>query len=106
MAMDPNSREYLIELGKMSPRRLNAIIMMVEHRTPKEEAGLCSETEEIYFDHLMAEAVEHEKEYGTWPAFQLWEIDYDDPALDIYPEGSMEEHLKERREKREKSGQA
>ena len=106
MAMDPGSREYIIELGKMPARRLNEIIMMVERRTPKEEASLCSETEEIYFDRLMESAVEHEKKYGFWPAFQLWELDHDDPALDIYPEGSPEEHLKERREKREKSGQA
>ncbi len=35
-----------------------------------------------YISEAVAEA--HEKKYGFYPAFEMEEIDYDDPVLDIY----------------------
>ena len=59
---------------------------MVSCKVPKEHAGLLTEDEGIYFDALMEETGEILKKHGIWPVFEMEEIDYDDPILDIYPE--------------------
>ena len=42
------------------------------------------EVEERYYAGLIRQAEDHVKEYGNWPVFEMGEIDYDDPVLDIY----------------------
>ena len=61
----------------------NHIAIAVSQRIPKEEMNY-SEAEEAYYDILTEEATEHEKVYGFWPTFEMEEIEYDDPILDIY----------------------
>lgn len=77
-------KEYLDELGKIRGSRLNEIIRMVNTLTPKEEAGLTTPVEEMFFDRLMAEADRDEKRFGKRTIFENVEIESDDPKLDIY----------------------
>ena len=79
-----NYDDYLIELGKIRQSRLNDIKGAVNRKIPKEEAGLKGEIEEMYYDDLVKEADELEKEHGFRPVFEMGEIEYDDPILDIY----------------------
>ena len=79
-----NNQNYLNELGKLRASRRNDIAYMVSGKVPKNEAGLKSDIERKYFDSLMEEAKAHEAKYGDWPAFEMEEIEYDDPVLDIY----------------------
>lgn len=76
--------EYQHELGEIRASRLNDIMHAVNCKAPKEEFDLMSETESQFFDNLVAEAKAHEEKYGFWPVFEMLEIDYDDPRLDIY----------------------
>jgi len=39
---------------------------------------------EKFYENLMREANEHLEKYGSWPVFEMGEIEYDDPVLDIY----------------------
>ena len=64
--------------------RRNDIIMAVNLKQSKENAGLKDEAEEMYYDRLMAQAMEHLEEWGDWPEFEMCEIDWDDERLDIY----------------------
>jgi len=68
----------------ISNRRYNHIIAAVNDRIPKEQAGLLTPEEETAFDNLIAEAEKHMQKWGSYPTFELCEIDFDDPALDIY----------------------
>ena len=72
-AMD--EKEYYHRLGEKTGRELNAIIMAVQTRTAKENAGLKDEVEEMFFDSLVKEAEDHVKKYGDYPVFELFEID-------------------------------
>ena len=64
--------------------RRNQIIMAVNMKVSKQNADLKDEAEEMYYDRLMKQAEEHLKEFGRWPEFEMCEIDWDDPVLDIY----------------------
>ncbi len=66
---------YYNELGEKSPRRLNAIISLVQSRVPKEQANLNDEVEEWFYDGLEKEAQELYKKYGQFPVFDLYELD-------------------------------
>ena len=77
-------KEYINELGKIRGSRLNDIIRAVNYKISKEEAGLKNAIEERFYDSLIEQAEAHVKKYGCWPVFELCEIDYDDPILDIY----------------------
>ena len=85
----------------LSPRAMNRIIDLVNSKIPKEKCVFRSDEEERFYDNLINEAKETLDRIGVWPIFDVCELDYDDPALDIYPEGSLERHLEERRKKRE-----
>ncbi len=85
----------------LTAREMNRIISLVNYKTPKEKCDLRSVEEERFYDNLINEAKEMMDRTGIWPIFDVCELDYDDPALDIYPEGSLERHLEERKKKRE-----
>lgn len=82
MAM--SEKAYFSALAKARASRLNELTDAVNRKTPKAEAGLKEEFEEMYYDRLWKEAEDHEKKYGFWPTFEMEEIESDDPALDIY----------------------
>lgn len=89
-----NEKKFLTEFRKMRGSRINDIIHAVNFKIPKAEAGLKNEVERRYYDNLTKEAQNHEKEYGFWPAFDMVEIETDDPRLDIYSgsaDGDMDE---------------
>ena len=77
-------KKYFQELAKIPMTRLNEITRAINGKTPKEDAGLKTEVEKMFFDRGWKEAEDHEKKYGTWPTFEMGEIEYDDPVLDIY----------------------
>ena len=79
--MDDN---YLNELGKIPASRLNDIMYAVSCGVPKDEIGLKTETEKTFYESLVDQAEAHKKKYGEYPVFEMAEIEYDDPRLDIY----------------------
>lgn len=79
-----SEKEYLQKLGEKRGSRLNEIIAAVQSRTPKEDAGLQDEVEAWFFDSLVKQAKECEEKHGFFPVFELYEIESDDPVLDIY----------------------
>lgn len=79
-----DEKEYVAELKKIRQSRLNNITHMVNCQVPKEKSGLKNEVEEMYYDELVKEADEWEKRGGVRPIFEMGEIEYDDPVLDIY----------------------
>ena len=79
-------REFLTALGKIPASRSNHIICAVNCKVPKEEFAFQNAIEEIFYDRLVEEANRLEKQYGSRPVFEMEEIDYDDPVLDIYRE--------------------
>lgn len=64
--------------------RANAMADAVNRRISKEEAGIRSDGEAVWYDALWAEAEAHNAKYGFWPVFEMGEIESDDPVLDIY----------------------
>ena len=102
--MDRNSKEYkayLKDLSHVSTSRKNDIIRHVNYRLPKEKYEFRNKTEEAFYESLIDEATRMQSKTGVWPIFELCEIDYDDPILDIYSAGSLEKHIEERRIKKE-----
>ena len=102
--MDRNSKEYkeyLRDLDHVSTSRKNDIIRHVNYRLPKEKYSFRNSAEEAFYESLIDEAERMQAKTGVWPIFELCEIDYDDPILDIYPTGSLEKHIEERRKKKE-----
>lgn len=79
-----NEKEYFKKLSEAKASRLNQIIVAVNKKIKKKDAGLKDEFEEMFYDRLMKEAKAHEAKYGRWPVFDVSEIESDDPALDIY----------------------
>lgn len=79
-----SDKEYLRKLGEKRGSRLNQIIAAVQNRIPKDNAGLKDAVEEKFFDSLEKQAADHVKKYGFFPVFDLYEIETDDPVLDIY----------------------
>ncbi len=71
-------------MGDIPMSRINRILDAVNRRYPKEAINLRNEEEEMYYDRFWAEAEELAAKYGDWPVFEMGEIDYDDPLLDIY----------------------
>ena len=100
--MDHNKDENNnYELRRLSSRAMNRIIRHINSRSPKKTCDITNRAEEEFFDNVLDEAERHLEKYGFWPVFELCEIDYDDPILDIYPQDSIEQHKEERRRKRE-----
>lgn len=68
----------------MNASQYNTLVRLVNMKIPKEMAGELTESEGAWYDSLWEEAVAHEKKYGFWPVFELDEIEWEDPVLDIY----------------------
>lgn len=103
--MDKNSKEYkeyLRELDYIPTRRKNEIISLVNYKTPKDKIIFEAHIEELFYDSLIREAEEMQEKHGIWPIFELYEIDYDDPILDIYSQESIDRHKEERRRRMQK----
>lgn len=77
-------KEYYKELGKIRGSRLNKIIYAVNCKVDKSEIELETEVESMFYDSLVSQADEHMKKYGFYPTFDMFEIESDDPVLDIY----------------------
>ena len=60
------------------------IIDAVNRRYPKEALGELTDGESAWFDAILKDALKHQERYGEWPVFEMGEIEYDDPVLDIY----------------------
>ena len=56
----------------------------MNRRYPKEAIGVKKGKEEEYYDSFWNEANGLAAKYGFWPTFDMCEIEYDDPVLDIY----------------------
>ena len=76
--------EYLKELGKLRASRRNELAYMASCRVPIDEAGLKLPIEREYYDRLIQQSNEHYNKYGFYPTYEMEEIEYDDPCLDIY----------------------
>ena len=66
--------------------RKNEIIAAVNAKILKENMDFNNEAEAKYYEYLTAEADAYEEYGGVRPIFEMGEIDYDDPVLDIYNE--------------------
>ena len=73
-----------MDLNGIPASRINRILYAVNCKVPKTEFGNLSEQEASCYDGFWKEAEEHQSKYGFWPVFEMSEIEYDDPALDIY----------------------
>ena len=69
--------------------RINQILYAVSCKVPKTEFGELTEQEAACYDGFWAEAEGHQERYGFWPTFEMGEIEYDDPVLDIYGRGDV-----------------
>ena len=76
-------KEYMKKLEEMDKNRRNAIVRLVNEGIPKERAQL-NDVEGRFYDGMIQQKEKCEKEYGYTPTFELEELDYDDPTLDIY----------------------
>ena len=76
--------KYYAELGKIRASRLNEIIHAVNCKVPKNKIGLKGEVEKRFYNGLINQANSHVKKHGFWPTFDMYEIESDDPRLDIY----------------------
>ncbi|MBR2740256.1 MAG: hypothetical protein IKD87_06265 [Oscillospiraceae bacterium] len=102
--MDHNSKEYrdyLNELSHVPTWRKNDIIRHVNYRLPKEKYVFRNMTEEAFYESLIEETTMMQCRTGRWPVFELCEIDYDDPILDIYSDVAVQEHINKRHKRRE-----
>ena len=59
-------------------------LFTVNSRILKEDFDFKTKAELKYFEYLTAEADAYEEYGGVRPIFEMGEIDYDDPVLDIY----------------------
>ena len=59
----------------MRAREINRVISAVNSRKTVEEAGLKTEAELELYENIWAEAQCHWEKYGTWPVFELCELD-------------------------------
>ena len=82
--MKMDEKAYLSALYAIRGSRKNDIIDAVNRKVPKDKAGLKSDVEKMFYDNLWAEAEALQKKYGDWPVFDMYEIESDDPRLDIY----------------------
>ena len=69
-------KEYLRQLIHLSPRRKNSIITAVTCKTPAVELQLETEVEQTFYQRLWSEAEAHLEKYGSWPIFDLYELDW------------------------------
>ena len=62
----------------------NDIIRAVNNQIAKDQAGLKDDVQKAYYDYLWKSAELHQKAYGFWPVFDMYEMESDDARLDIY----------------------
>lgn len=67
--------EFYRGLGEKTGRELNAIISLVQRKVPKAEVVFKDSVEEEFFDSLVKQAEDHVNKYGSWPVFELCEVD-------------------------------
>ena len=70
-----DEKEYFSQLTEVSPRKKNRIITAVTSKTPKSEILLETEVERMFYQRLWREAETHLEKYGSWPVFDLVELD-------------------------------
>lgn len=68
----------------LTARQWNMVLRLVNMKIPKAEVENLTKEEAELYDSSWAEAEAHEKKYGEWPVFEMVEIEWEDPALDIY----------------------
>lgn len=86
-------KEYFAKLGELRESRKNDIISAVNRKVSAKEVGLTTEVEKLFYKRLWREATAHEKKYGKWPAFEMCEVETNDPRLDIYSEPPVRKHI-------------
>ena len=78
-----DEREYMAAIEAKPGSRLNVIIAAVNARLPK--SGLeMDEAETMFYERLESQAEQYEKIIGERPVYDMCEIEWDDPILDIY----------------------
>lgn len=77
-------KEYRKRLQDLSGLRWNVIMRAVDAKVPKDKVDIQSEVESKLYDKLWAESEAHEKKHGFWPVSEPVEIEWGDPALEIY----------------------
>ena len=73
-----------MNLDGIPTSRINRMLYAISCRVPEEEFGELTEQEAECYQGFWKEAEEHQERYGFWPVFEMGEIEYDDPVLDIY----------------------
>lgn len=73
-----------MSLPDIPTSRVNQIIDAVNRKYPREALGALTTGENAWFDAILSDAEKHLETYGEWPVFEMGEIEYDDPCLDIY----------------------
>lgn len=76
--------EYHEKWNQIRQSRINDIIVAVNSRVSKDDFDFRTKAELKYFEYLTAEADAYEEYLGERPVFEVGEIDFDDPVLDIY----------------------
>lgn len=77
-------KEFRDGFYKMSGRETNRLLYAVNCKVPMEEMEFKSEIEREAFKRFWEEAEALHKKYGFWPVFEMCEIEWDDPCLNIY----------------------
>lgn len=68
----------------LSNRQMESMIRAINDKVSVYDYVFRSPREREFYENVWNEAEAHEKKYGFWPCFELPEIDWDDPRLDIY----------------------
>lgn len=93
-----NTKEYMRAIEAKPGSRLNVIIAAVNAGTPKIELEM-DEAESMFYDRLEKQAKRYEAALGWRPVYEMCEIEWDDPALDIYQDSveNMDAKIEEER---------
>lgn len=70
--------------NSMTASRRNAITRAVSCKLSKDDFKPNTDAESWYFDSCTQLAEAHLEKYGDWPVFEMEEIEWEDPVLDIY----------------------
>lgn len=74
--------------SNLTGRQTNEFLRAVNAKTPKDQIEFKNKFGEQYYDRLWEEAEAHEKKYGFWPTYEMCEIEWEDPVLDVYGKGN------------------
>ena len=70
-----SSDEYTAWMKKEDATEVNRIIRCVNEKIPEKEASLSDPGATEYYRYLMDVANAHQESYGSWPVFDLMEIE-------------------------------